>query len=1140
MDKPLLHRSSSKVTINTKSPTVPFTTGPTTDQRSPAPGTLTEPQHEPEPSHDEDTTSQDPSVSDTTMQMTAPTPISVSSSPPRSPEIEVAEIEDMDQDPSETVWSSAGEDLVVNFPWPCPVQEVSRGLTLARSAIRGTGDGEDLVISGLRGWLHTAAHQNLPALRLSIRAHGNFWDELPWKILEEFLHRKQVSSFPPRRLSTNFGRSSAFGQELEQWLQTTPAFSNLTMFEEMLTDMARLILQLVDIDRTTLEKFPTDTQEVPDLISPLYLGLLEKLLSLREGSSCPPPPLYGMLYRNYGTNWMLLVHNLGNSVCDSPMNGISRLSIFARQILRVNPKPDKDQFTALVRICGIMNNILQSRATIRSDRLAAFQEGYAPPVLMQRTKAIYEFIQLMDPCYQEFIVKLNQNLTAEWNKNILDSISESLFVIAETNPKVMAQIADDYKIDTDDIEASQQAGILKFGWMFHRLHKCITKGRMELRAQAVDIMQDRLVNVFHAHIKGAADPGGHPLVQYLVNFIREVKIIDYIIGVESHTQLMSRSANIIGFLLVTNEYKDEDTDKIWSVIMDSEDSRATTAILQMLDSFFRTSELQPVLYLASKLLDVPIRRFDKDFTDFAHNLLLQITKKYQQEPQLYPDILIYKVCIRLLRDAISTAELVPERKISVQQMARRHLEFLVQWHLKDFDKLDIYGSCVQDIEQKNAHASSALRTLNFLLINRLEHDIGVLSQEFDFARLFVEELAHFVESQASQFSDGSPDGNCFQDRLEILSRIVNSIPNTLDADLGHIVWNTLYASKTLPQMAHDASWTRLIGIVRNHIRGHQRNSFLDRCMNEFLPQLTPSAFDAYVLTFAKESIKYETNLDPPPPPQEGDTVAIPSVERLWNILINVPSSKIAVGASDALVELYLDNKLIMDAPPAAVEATHVAIVDECVKRLTTAAAKLKSFSDGTMSGEDEPMVIIATEEEMKVEELRFSRSLLFLKEFLQGLRKRPRYSTLALQERPNKGEIIDLLYECYDGHIRKPRQNLRIGDLDTLGELKDRLIDVSGFSNLQAFAGAVGKIDFVTNPSQTIRDRKLEKAGLLLVRNAEPNRKSVTPPRRQSLLLVDSEILKHFEELYDLLGLEDRFSKEVMRSSCCNFSSSDK
>jgi len=77
-------RPPSKVTINVKSPTSDMTSGTGTPLEHP--GVASEPQ---------------PTLDDA--------PISISSSPDHTPEIEVAELEDMDQDPNTSNWRPLGQ-----------------------------------------------------------------------------------------------------------------------------------------------------------------------------------------------------------------------------------------------------------------------------------------------------------------------------------------------------------------------------------------------------------------------------------------------------------------------------------------------------------------------------------------------------------------------------------------------------------------------------------------------------------------------------------------------------------------------------------------------------------------------------------------------------------------------------------------------------------------------------------------------------------------------------------------------------------------------------------------------------------------------------------------------------------------------
>ncbi len=111
---PSLNRTPSRVTINVRTPvgvssTANSATGPEPDSAGPNAAMR---------AVDSDNNVDRPATSGRDSSRA----ISISSSPPRSPEIEVAEVEDMDQDPSETKWTSVVnimgtlETLLDTFP----------------------------------------------------------------------------------------------------------------------------------------------------------------------------------------------------------------------------------------------------------------------------------------------------------------------------------------------------------------------------------------------------------------------------------------------------------------------------------------------------------------------------------------------------------------------------------------------------------------------------------------------------------------------------------------------------------------------------------------------------------------------------------------------------------------------------------------------------------------------------------------------------------------------------------------------------------------------------------------------------------------------------------------------------------------
>ena len=171
--------------------------------------------------------------------------------------------------------------------------------------------------------------------------------------------------------------------------------------------------------------------------------------------------------------------------------------------------------------------------------------------------------------------------------------------------------------------------------------------------------------------------------------------------------------------------------------------------------------------------------------------------------------------------------------------------------------------------------------------------------------------------------------------------------------------------------------------------------------------------------------------------------------------------------------------------------------------------------------------------DLGTEELAFSRSLLFLRQLLHGLRSRPRYSSPRSQnssppsfnERPLKGDAVNIRYQCFGGASSGKVKTLVIGELSTASELVDLLTHSSLFSKFSLiFSGR--KLDLMENPDALIKDLGLG-AGLLLVRKAADAHIITSPGSSRSLTAVDKEVLKHFDELYDMLDLKDDLARQV-------------
>ncbi|KAJ9326994.1 hypothetical protein DTO027B3_2234 [Paecilomyces variotii] len=1045
--------------------------------------------------------------------------ISISSSPTQSPEIEVADVEEMDQDPTTTNWRSLGDALrgqaateVVRLHEQLSLPEAFpklRGNLELREAIEEMGaliekghPHDAAIFVAIKNWLIDDCLNNLELITLdTFLEEREFWEELP-TVVEGLLRRGL--DFQP-----NDGNGT--------W----------RCLEDFLLAFAQLALHLLRLDTLTLQKYLEEKDApAPELMSRVYLPSLGWILQTAS------IPFYRTMDRLYSSELGTLVARLNDQVAASPFNAMQRLSEFNSRLMEALPRwPHLAPF--LVAVVTITHSMVESGN--ERKKLSADDTLLESPVLVQTRKAAYTLIRTIDDQYQEHISKKSPWITSDTSESVLRYISLTYYSLSSQVDDMALQIAQDLSIRfPENATASDYPQIIHWAWKFALLKKNVMEGRMELRVHGMETMQNDLVNLWRQHIQN--NPAGidYPITQYMVRFLRENKIVEYIVGVGSHPQLISRSGNIVGFLVVTSTYTDKDTDTIWHAVTESQDPRIVGEILGMLTRTFAMHQASSnaLLYLCSKLLELPLERFDARMVDFCEQLLHNVREKHSErsrhEPleMMHVDAIPLRLCVRLIRETTALEGSSDEHKAFLQKFASTQLSLFLSIGLTASDKMDMYERCIQDIAEMNQYTVGSIQALNALLPAYDPQEIRKLALDFDLTYLVISELAHALDTVQSDFSDSFSKNGLFS-RIQLLHRLIDKVPDTLTPDLSDTLWHKILMSNKVVDLGRKALWDMLCKVAA---RCGKRNPFIERCIHEYIPSLSPEDYSQEVLAFAEHTIGYEIRFNPPSIAGEGEIISIPGMDRIWHFILTAPPGTIEAKATSYAIEVYLDHVLIRRAPRSASEATHISLVDRSVEQLRSAATKLKSFSDGSASGEDEPMVIVAAEGEIRQEELRFSRSLLFLRQFLQGLRSRPQYSPPQisppeLPERTGKGEVIEITYQCFSGGAPSKMRTLAIGDLSTASELVDRLVRLTGFTKFDTIYGGQ-KIDLLSAPQRTLRELKL-RSGLLIVRRVGEAQEASIPGRRHSLTLVDSEVLKHFDDLYDLLGLEDKLAREI-------------
>ena len=903
--------------------------------------------------------------------------------------------------------------------------------------------------------------------------------------------------------------------------------SGIDPLQDFLVAYTGLAMRMAQIDNQTLAGHLEDAGNPPDLISSRYLL---PLIQLQSHTS----PFWKSIVDISRYDVRIPVTAIVCRFIQPPASGVACMMEICREVLERSQKCPAITQNIWVHL-NIANKVMMHYRLLQSSG-ATTGEAWIPS-LRDLPHELYQFFCVIDTQFQTLISKQVSALSIETSQGLVNMMSTLLQNIAYSNEQLTSKIIRE-KLDlTQDFDRHDGALLVELAWKFGLLKKCILEGRMEIRVQGVDTMQMELVQVFQKYVQTREDGANHPTAQYLSNFMLDNKLVDYFVGVESHPQLINRCANIVGFLVVTGRYTETQSDVIWKGVVTSPDSRSIDAILNMLIGIFNISGYPILLYLTAKLNEIPIHAFDSSMIHYGKTLFEHLRRTWSHSRGDNPvfaqrmDMAPFHLCIRLIRQSCAESSLDSARKRDVLNFARTELESLLEYGPSDADRNAIYQECIKDISDRTEYATGSISAMSYLIAQNPEGEIMSLTKGTDFTSLMIEEFAHMVETERSSKGPSQMLEERLDTRCNFLQNIIVSAPDTINTTAGGQLWDFAVGSRALHDRARSYGWMCLLLRALRRCKTTE-NPFIDQVIKEYLPKLQPQYYTGGCLQFVQEVVHYQSctstfRID------KDANVGPTATDLLWQLSLTAPPGSIEQKSISFLVVLCLDTPEAQRRTQAATDAIHIEIVERCIRQLSSAASKLRSYSDGTSSGEDEPMVIVASEDEIQAQKLCFSRSLMILKEFVHGVRSRPQYSPqpqsqpqLPQEPREIKGEPISIRYQSFNGGAGTDIRTLEVGDLETIQDFSSRLISLTGFHAFTLIAGGqVLNLKNITH--QTLRSLKFDQKGLFIIRRAADADSLPSLPHASGLRPVELEILAHFGEMYQLLGMEDRLAKEV-------------
>jgi len=732
--------------------------------------------------------------------------------------------------------------------------------------------------------------------------------------------------------------------------------------------------------------------------------------------------------------------------------------------------------------------------------------------------------------------KQQDPLSVDKRKDIVDSLSKIIVAAARMDDVFAEQLFEKFIGRPDPALKEYYGELIAMVWKMKLMKKYISKGRMDLRIVGIDTMQMDLVAFFQS--KRTSDPSETrsvhvaPVLEFLADVLLEEKITEYIVGVESHPQLISRSSNIVGFLVVTNKFSAEQADLVWKTIISSPDPRVVSATLLMLQNIVKTlTQFQEDVYLCKKLLESPLPAMSHEAQTFFQDFLCVLLNRYQHNPSdVESNLLPAKLCIRLISELSPTRPQGP--LVNTVYLEAGNALSLLTPSIPAEERKMLHKLCVRTLQEQGLDAAASVHALQHMAKN-CRSDLAYLAGELDVVPALMDEFCAFIENRNSS----NPVTNTSRlleelvPRLDLFFDTVLLDQKIIQEDRTRVFWDHLVGEKAAGLAARDIAWRRLATFAKS---GGQ-NAFLDRCHSDFLPSIQPDYFTPNFFQFIQNITKHKIQTEAFSTSNHIDN-QIPGINLVWRVVLTAHPGTGEDSAMEFLVGVYLDNDCLRRISTESVESTHASLVDSCLERLRCAHVRWR-HPKSPLSADTMDVTIL--ESDRAGQEIIFRRTMVFLTMFLHAIRKQPKFQSPmdgdvenVVQNPPAvRGDTISIKCQLWRlGVHQAPTREIIAGDLETREELHARVVRLASVHGLSSFRIIWGGtyISLLAKPMESLRDMGVSK-GSMMVREPTQNdpQAELVPPSKQPRTAFEKQIVAQLAEFYGLMDSDDMMSKTV-------------
>jgi hypothetical protein len=606
-------------------------------------------------------------------------------------------------------------------------------------------------------------------------------------------------------------------------------------------------------------------------------------------------------------------------------------------------------------------------------------------------------------------------------------------------------------------------------WHIKIARTYITKGRMDLRVAGASLLSDELDRICYQH--GHMDPGTgnlYPGLRRIAQTLIDQKLLDAILGVDSHEQIIAQSRGIAKYLIITKDHGHELLDLIWNTIINGQNPGTVRATTELLGYLLNSPEeealimsIEDIHYVCEKILTSPPMILGPGFLETVSNLFRPLSLIFRSSSNTTAIEELATNSFSLYLGLIGIARKSSNNQSDYLLQLCRYALLNLAPIIPEFRRNAFYSSCLDAIRTRSFDADFVFDAMNaiFGAVNGRNcnwkdclQDLNMLIQELNLTEILIGDMQSFVSERLQV--DQSDDPlllEYFKARVTFLLLLIEKQPDCVTDTNFDIIWNCLVRDGT-SNSVRGIVWDGLIHLVKNtHEIG---NKFLNRIITETLPNVHPDHFTTPFMNFLKFVVQYleiqrrRNNI----PRDNSPTVGV--IELVWRLLIETNDETAYQLSSDYLATFYLDPIFFGTVPLEEMVSTHVEFARRCLSYLESAFTELSDQQK--QSSSDVELLTPIDKDKGHPPGIRFRRVVTLLGKMVSFIQRTkifkedlPALASLPPSP-PDCNQKFRIKFQVEDGD--QPLE-LELGRLETRYELDSRLRQLTGIPILELTSG---------------------------------------------------------------------------------------